>query len=558
VTLYFFEPWTWEEMACDIWNTMSDLLGDFPGLPVTPDGLPEDWKFPGGGAWAALNQVLYKCGCMIAVDLRQPAGSQYTIVQIGATDATFEQAMAALDKQNFKVFDEEWLESDIGRLPGGCQVFFHRKQWDYGTEETAAQSADQFSTQAVYSVQVDGPNTGTTIAGLYHPLWDDLPALYDATGNLLNGAALTLRANNRTNDFYRMTGGVGGSRLRKHYGAIIGFTPGSECKGVCWRQWTEKDGGWITDIVRHPWKFLRGLDEHGEWMAEDMGSLAIQPPAFEPSYPNYPRDWQRVYVGDALAAFSMATEATIEAGGTDYEVGDMLYLASGSFTSAFQAVVSGVSSGGVVTSVELIAGGNYTSTPSNPASTNTNGAGSGCTLTITWQQVAGFYNGFVQRYDPWADADADREPTIVAAHNSSGILAPGRVRPGKLNGFVGGLPFYLAGDTQGAWFTVSGVSASNPSYYDAQLVQFVPGNPPSFNPVANVNVWLVAPMDLPLTPSPGGSAPANYYAALMLGETDSAEPAGGGTEQTRPVYGAIGGWLILAGCVGGQIKNVTY
>lgn len=83
-----------------------------------------------------------------------------------------------------------------------------------------------------------------------------------------------------------------------------------------------------------------------------------------------------------FATADQATSAAVSAGGSSYVVGDKLTVSGGTFGTAATFEVTAVS-GGVVTTVELLAGGDYTATPSNPAST-TGGTGTGCTLTVTY------------------------------------------------------------------------------------------------------------------------------------------------------------------------------
>lgn len=83
-----------------------------------------------------------------------------------------------------------------------------------------------------------------------------------------------------------------------------------------------------------------------------------------------------------FATAQQATSATVSAGGSSYVVGDKLTVSGGTFGTAATFEVTAVSAG-AVTAVELLAGGDYTSTPSNPAST-TGGTGTGCTLTVTY------------------------------------------------------------------------------------------------------------------------------------------------------------------------------
>ena len=85
---------------------------------------------------------------------------------------------------------------------------------------------------------------------------------------------------------------------------------------------------------------------------------------------------------------SRALSAVVTAGGTGYKVGDILTVSGGTnIARAAQFVVDAVDPTGIVTSVRLFLNrsGGYTSTPANAVATTTNGAGSGCTLPVTYQ-----------------------------------------------------------------------------------------------------------------------------------------------------------------------------
>lgn len=445
----------------------SGPLGGYPttGLPVSPDGLPEDWRWPGTSAWQAINQVIYRCGCVVSPDLRKVAGKQFAIAQIGATDQATETLIAQLDASGNKVFDEEWIEGTAAKVPYGVRVFFHRKQDDAGTEETtplgtAATTPDygtQFITNAAYSVDVVGPDTLTTRSGIYHPIWDDLPALYDAAGVLQNGPGLATRAAELSADFYRMLRSVGGSRLRKWYGKIVGFVPGGELKGVAWRQWTKADGGWITEVVRHPWKMLRGGDD-GQWIEEDMGSVAIQPRDLRPGLPVYPTTLHEIIINSSTPKLWTASSATKQAGGSGYSVNDVLTLSGGTSTTAAQFKVTTVS-GGAVTGLSLVTAGSYSVKPSNPVSV-TGGGGSSCTLNVVW---AGQFDAYVERRDPAGATWANREPCWAIEINGA-TNAPTQRYPSRGPvGFRDGRPTYLFLNSSGAptLVQVSSVTVTN-------------------------------------------------------------------------------------------------
>ena len=74
------------------------------------------------------------------------------------------------------------------------------------------------------------------------------------------------------------------------------------------------------------------------------------------------------------------TAVTISTAGSNYQTGDVLTLSGGIGTSA-TVRVTGVSSGGVVTSVEIVSSGEYITPPANPV-TSSGGSGTGAEFNI--------------------------------------------------------------------------------------------------------------------------------------------------------------------------------
>ena len=89
--------------------------------------------------------------------------------------------------------------------------------------------------------------------------------------------------------------------------------------------------------------------------------------------------WTRVR---AINVAGAAQSATVAVGGTSYVVGNILTLSGGTGHTASTFRVATVSSG-VVTAVTLVNAGSFSTAPGNPVST-TGGAGTGCTLTVTF------------------------------------------------------------------------------------------------------------------------------------------------------------------------------
>lgn len=313
--------WTWSTMTEDVWNKMTAILGAFTSLPVTPDGSPEDWKFPGVSAWTALNQILHRIGCAVKWD-HTLTSAQYSIVQLGATDsgATTAQSSAAAKL----IYDRMYMPVNRGKLPGKLVVYFGRRQEDYGTEQTTPKDNTQFTTSAVVSKEITLTTTGTD-ANTKHHVWDDLPAEFDVSDGFTpsstagNDAALQTRAQERADDFERMVI-TGGGRLHKVYtGIISGLATGSTIKGVAYRQdlvgyGTGRVGGLVTEIINHPYWGLR-VEEHPASPLECWGacqSIGTQAPAFGPTFPLYPHILQIVELTTGTADGSARFTAKVE------------------------------------------------------------------------------------------------------------------------------------------------------------------------------------------------------------------------------------------------------
>lgn len=87
-----------------------------------------------------------------------------------------------------------------------------------------------------------------------------------------------------------------------------------------------------------------------------------------------------------------AVSATIGTAGTGYAVNDQLTVQIGDGSQGKAGVdavfnVDSIGGGGAVTAVSLVTAGNYEEPPSNDALTTTDGSGTGCELTVTYQDA---------------------------------------------------------------------------------------------------------------------------------------------------------------------------
>lgn len=98
---------------------------------------------------------------------------------------------------------------------------------------------------------------------------------------------------------------------------------------------------------------------------------------------------------EQIATSNHIDSATPSAGGATYSVGDILTDASGDGTQTHRASFEVLTeAAGAVTSVKILNGGAYTANPVSPIITSTTGSGTGCTLTVTFDNT-----GWTNIYD---------------------------------------------------------------------------------------------------------------------------------------------------------------
>lgn len=251
-----YAVWSWADMIRDLWEQQQTPLGEFPGLPINPEGPPEGFIHPGVSSWMALNRILELLGCTIAVNLA--SASPYTIASYSAADASF----ASLTTANAVRLEDDWQYIDVGaaRVPKNVVVHFHRRNQYYGTEETLTLTSYQWQTRPLYTVSVDASAQYAGGVGT-HFLWDDFQVRYDTDGNPVTDDAVKAKviARERAGQYYaaitRNTSGF----MHKVYAGLVPFVTGSQVDGVCFRRNAEQPGGWRTEIVR-------GMDPPWEWM----------------------------------------------------------------------------------------------------------------------------------------------------------------------------------------------------------------------------------------------------------------------------------------------------
>jgi hypothetical protein len=287
--------WTWLTLVQNLWGLMATWLGSAPSaLPFTPNGTPEGFIFLGTSAWRALCDVLHRIQCAVRW---APLTGVYSIVRLGIDDPAFDQAIAGAIGRNRKIADKEYINAIRGEVPYGVTVYFHAINQIAGAEETVTLTPSAWQTRTPYSVQLAGGVAGAE-PGIYTPIWDDMPALYDYTSTLLNGAALATRAAERASDYFRRLQSLT-KRYFQGFSGLISVVPTGICTGVAWRQ--DAAGAWMTEVSRSDKLGLHLGGGGSFWKPGEPDSTNLHPPDFGPTQPSYPVLIQLVRVTSTTA-----------------------------------------------------------------------------------------------------------------------------------------------------------------------------------------------------------------------------------------------------------------
>lgn len=239
-TLTGGSQWTWTQMVQNIWEAIgTSKLGAYAGLPFSPDGSPENFIFYGASAWDSLGIVLARLACALKLD---PITDAFTIVRLGATDATATAALDTHDSDHTKIWDDYPLESVRARIPAQVRVHFPKQPQTPGSSPWYTVDQSDPTADAVTTGQ-----ESSTKALLY----DDLPALYNASGVIQNAAALTTRATDRVTDYYRNLW-QGQGRLHRIYGNSFGEAGLRPASIILGTSWEDRGAGYKTEVIRGP------------------------------------------------------------------------------------------------------------------------------------------------------------------------------------------------------------------------------------------------------------------------------------------------------------------
>jgi len=301
--------YTWSSAVQTIWNTMTDVLGSFPGLPsgYTPHGTPENLRLTGISAWRSLCRVLEKIGCAVVYN---PTSDAFTIVRLGDTQTNLPKLIA--DGQ--KLLDAEPLEENAAKFPEKIRVYFHNHYQSYGQERDTCLATNWSTSGALDHIDV-ATKVSESVKGTVVVLWDDLPRVLDEDNSLTNSAALSARADERATNWIN-DHKVSGSRMHQVLpGVVSDVVPGSQVKAVLWRAWGPAAGGTATEIIRHlglPRQIIGAETPPGRTLdgfCDFAGDNYAPPDLARHSYPSFPRLPNIIRVWDSGQSAGALTSA---------------------------------------------------------------------------------------------------------------------------------------------------------------------------------------------------------------------------------------------------------
>lgn len=236
---------TWSEMVEDVWDYIGpDLMGDYPGLPFTPDGTPENFLFFGWYAIDALDIVLTRIGCALKLDTQADA---FSIVQLCDADEKTAHLTALERRDKLRVWDDNFVDVNYGRIPETLAVLFAVR-----SDESTTTGESPYHEIAVDAVDVLDAAGEAEIAGFLEDttavILDDMTAAWSEAG-VTNQSALQSRAEERAEDFYRI---IKAAHLHRIYGVPlddVGMRPGA---WILWSRWGDRGRGLVTEIFRKP------------------------------------------------------------------------------------------------------------------------------------------------------------------------------------------------------------------------------------------------------------------------------------------------------------------
>lgn len=269
--------YSWNLAVKHIWDK-NGKLGVYPGLPIAPSGVPEGYQFIGMSSYEALRILLGHLSCTL---LYNPFTGIVTIIQIGSEDNN-EQLMES--NREFLEFDKAPIQSSRGTIPESVMVYFANRKAFY-SQENSTSTSDQWIVNSWYR------SPQTIALGLTEPetsisIWDDLTAIIDNDGNIINKGECDAKASVIANAYYEAINSDN-NRLYRVYNTLLDIVPGGKTKLVIWHCLGDQtDDGVKTTVIR----------THGNLMALprfSAGGYFVENDRLK--QPDYPRNTYPLY-----------------------------------------------------------------------------------------------------------------------------------------------------------------------------------------------------------------------------------------------------------------------
>lgn len=276
------EGGTWDNLVSALWSACG-TLGSFPGLPYSPDGVPQNTWLLGLNAFRALTAVLEQLDCAIQGD---PFSTNFTIVQLG-------EAQGIPAAGTTLQWNSEPLNPNVSQAAAQLKIYHYFHYKAYGQERDTELASN-------WAYNTGGPtalDTNITGAQGILPLWDDLPLILDENNQITNQTAVNTRDSARVSRYATRYGVQNQHRI--HWGLLTDFVPGGLIRAVLWRNWEDGEesplGGTVTEFVSGS-QLITGLKQNDSGPAWfDAQLVAPEREQYAPpdvgrhSYPNYPR-----------------------------------------------------------------------------------------------------------------------------------------------------------------------------------------------------------------------------------------------------------------------------
>lgn len=400
--------YTWTQIGSALWSAVgTSRLGSYPGLPFSPSGDADNFTFWQTSAWDALNDFLDRLGCAIRWN---PFTDAFTIVRLGVTDSAWDAALTRWEDYRIWEGDHDEDGHRRARVPQYVRVLFPKNVVEPGTSPW----------YAVDVTDASGYGSGVFETGTYQMVTDDLQAIYDETATLTNSSALSTRAAERAEDWFRQLhrAWVKDERVYGLPLSDVGLLPGARTRAITWEDLGEgwdwrrsgHGGGLVTRLERWP------DDELPIWEPKLLDPLVVEEAT-----------------GDSFSLINLLQFEDADFALTQSKTGQVLVAAGGGHSCA----------GDCTDSLSCIAVWRKYTIPYTEFATNP--------LTVLTLPEGSIVEGVI--VDVTSAFDAGRTLNVGVDSSATAFLAGVAV---SATGATSSNEFYLTGSAEGVILTMSG------------------------------------------------------------------------------------------------------